>query len=71
MMAAAVRLEPIYNELRELMKNSYYVMADEIPSPILENDRANGRPRGYVWNYYLPEVQTPFPAGYTCAVGSI
>ena len=25
MMAAAQRLEPIYNELRELVKDSYYV----------------------------------------------
>ena len=34
MMAAAQRLEPIYNELRELVKDSYYVMADETPHPV-------------------------------------
>ena len=39
MMAAAQRLEPIYNELRELVKDSYYVMADETPHPVLESDR--------------------------------
>ena len=33
-MAAAQRLEPIYNELRELVKDSYYVMADETPHPV-------------------------------------
>ena len=37
-MAAAQRLEPIYNELRELVKDSYYVMADETPHPVLESD---------------------------------
>ena len=36
MMAAAQRLEPIYNELRELVKDSYYVMADETPHPYLK-----------------------------------
>ena len=36
---AAQRLEPIYNELRELVKDSYYVMADETPHPVLESVR--------------------------------
>lgn len=39
MMAAARRLEPVYNELQELVRNSYYVMTDETPHPVLENDR--------------------------------
>ncbi len=49
MMAAAQRLEPIYNELRELVKDSYYVMADETPHPVLESEPARcSSPRVYV-----------------------
>lgn len=60
MMATALRLEPIYNELRELVKSSYYVMADETPHPVLENERPGSLHRGYMWNFYLPEYKTPF-----------
>ncbi len=60
MMAAAQRLEPIYNELRELVKDSYYVMADETPHPVLESDRPGALHRGYMWNFYLPRFHTPF-----------
>lgn len=60
MMATALRLEPIYNELRELVKNSFYVMADETPHPVLENDRPGALHRGYMWNFYLPLHKTPF-----------
>lgn len=60
MMAAAQRLEPVYNELRELVKNSYYVMADETPYPVLESDRSGALHRGYMWNFYLPSARTPF-----------
>lgn len=60
MMATALRLEPIYNELRELVKNSYYVMADETPHPVLENDRPGSLHQGYMWNFYLPLCKTPF-----------
>lgn len=60
MMAVAQRIEPIYNELRELVKNSYYVMADETPHPVLENDRPGSLHKGYMWNFYLPESRTPF-----------
>lgn len=60
MMATALRLEPIYNELRELVKNSYYVMADETPHPVLENDRPGSLHQGYMWNFYLPLNKTPF-----------
>lgn len=60
MMATALRLEPVYNELRELVKNSYYVMADETPHPVLENDRPGSLHRGYMWNFYLPLSKTPF-----------
>lgn len=60
MMAAAQRLEPVYNELRERVKNSYYVMADETPHPVLENDRPGALHRGYLWNFYLPDCHAPF-----------
>lgn len=60
MMAAAQRLEPVYNELRELVKDSYYVMADETPHPVLESDRPGALHRGYMWNFYLPRFRTPF-----------
>ena len=60
MMAAARRLEPVYNELRELVRNSYYVMADETPHPVLENDRPGTLRRGYMWDFYLPRYHTPF-----------
>ena len=60
MMAAAQRLEPVYNELRELVKDSYYVMADETPHPVLESDRPGALHRGYMWNFYLPRFHTPF-----------
>ena len=59
-MAAAQRLEPIYNELRELVKDSYYVMADETPHPVLESNRPGALHRGYMWNFYLPGFHTPF-----------
>ena len=55
-MAAAQRLEPIYNALRELVKDSYYVMADEKPHPVLESDRPGALHRGYMWNFYLPRL---------------
>lgn len=60
MMAASQRLEPVYNELRELVKSSYYVMADETPHPVLENDRPGFLHQGYMWNFYLPDYHTPF-----------
>ena len=60
MMATALRLEPIYNELRELVKSSYYVMADETPHPVLESEHPGSLHRGYMWNFYLPRYKTPF-----------
>lgn len=60
MMTAAQRIEPVYNELRELVKRSYYVMADETPHYVLENDRPGALHQGYMWDFYLPEHSTPF-----------
>lgn len=68
MMAASQRIEPIYNELRELVKSGYYVMADETPHPVLENDRPGSLHRGYMWAFYLPEYQSPF-FEYHCGRG--
>ena len=39
----------------ELGKDSYYVMADETPHPVLESDRPGALHRGYMWNFYLPQ----------------
>lgn len=60
MMAASQRIEPVYNELRECVRSSYYVMADETPHPVLENDRPGSLHRGYMWAFYLPEYKSPF-----------
>lgn len=60
MTAAARWLESVYNELRELIRNSYYVMADETPHPVLENDRPEALHRRYMWDFYLPRHHTPF-----------
>ena len=60
MMAAAIRLEPIYNELREQVKKSYYVMADETPHPVLESNRPGSLHRGYMWDFYIPDLKAPY-----------
>ncbi len=60
MMAAAQRIEPIYNELRERVKSSSYVMADETPHPVLESDKPGSLHQGYMWDFYLPDCQAPF-----------
>ncbi len=60
MMATAQRVEPIYNELRERVKSSPYVMADETPHPVLESDKPGSLHQGYMWNFYLPDCHAPF-----------
>lgn len=59
-MAAAQELEPVYNELRELVRNSHYVMADETPHKVLESERPGALHQGYMWDFYLPSYNTPF-----------
>lgn len=59
-MATAQELEPIYNEMRELLKKSRYVMADETPHKVLESDRPGSLHQGYMWDFYLPALRTPF-----------
>ena len=60
MMAAAERIEPVYNELRELMKKSDYVQADETPHPVLESNRPGKLHTGYMWAFYLPHCKSPY-----------
>jgi len=59
-MAAAQELEPIYNEVRELLRQSRYVMADETTHKVLESDRPGSLHQGYMWNFYLPAHKTPY-----------
>lgn len=59
-MATAQQLEPIYNELREQLKKTRYVMADETPHKVLETDKPGSLHQGYMWNFYLPALRTPF-----------
>lgn len=59
-LAAAQEVEPIYNELRELLRKQSYVMADETPAKVLESDRPHALHQGYMWAFYLPFCRTPF-----------
>lgn len=59
-LAAAQEVEPIYNELRELLRKQTYVMADETPAKILESDRPHALHQGYMWAFYMPSKRTPF-----------
>lgn len=60
MQAAAQRLEPIYNEVREQVRSSYYVMADETPHKVLESEKKGTLHQGYIWNFYQPDLRTPY-----------
>lgn len=59
-MGAAQCLEPIYNELRETMKSSRYVQADETPHKVLESERPGSLHNGYMWAFYLPRCKSPY-----------
>ena len=60
MMAAGQCIEPIYNELREQMKKTRYVQADETPCPVLETERPGKLHKGYMWAFYLPQIKSPY-----------
>lgn len=60
MMATAQCIEPIYNELRETLKASAYVQADETPHKVLESDKAGALHNGYMWAFYLPGCKSPY-----------
>ncbi len=49
-----------YNDFREPVKDSYYVMADETPPSFRTwRDRPVRFHRGYIWNFYCSPV--PYP----------
>ena len=60
MMATAQRIEPIYNELREQVRSTEYVMADETPQPVLESAKPGSLHTGYMWAFYLPDKKAPY-----------
>lgn len=47
-------LEPLYNKLIEVVKQSHYLMADETPIPVLTKDKPGSTHKGYHWVYYSP-----------------
>ena len=47
-------LEPLYEKLIEIVKQSIYLMADETPIPVLTKDKPKATHKGYHWVYYAP-----------------
>ncbi|MBE9522879.1 MAG: IS66 family transposase, partial [Proteobacteria bacterium] len=47
-------LEPLYDKLIEIVKQSIYLMADETPIPVLTKDKPGSTHKGYHWVYYSP-----------------
>jgi len=47
-------LEPLYEKLIEIVKQSNYLMADETPIPVLTKDKPGSTQKGYHWVYYSP-----------------
>jgi hypothetical protein len=60
MTAAARFIEPVYNELRETLKESRYVQADETPHKVLETHKPGALHQGYMWAFYLPHLKSPY-----------
>ena len=48
-------LEPLYEKLVEIVKQSSYLMADETPIPVLTKDKPGSTHKGYHWVYYSPQ----------------
>jgi transposase len=75
MMATAQCIEPIYNELRETLKESRYVQADETVHKVLENDKPGSLHQGYMWGFYLPHCKSPYfeyhPGRGSSALGTL
>jgi transposase len=75
MMATAQCIEPIYNELRETLKESRYVQADETVHKVLESDRPGSLHQGYMWVFYLPHCKSPYfeyhPGRGSSALGTL
>jgi transposase len=47
-------LEPLYEELLKLIKQSSYLQADETPIAVLDKDHPGGTHQGYHWVYHSP-----------------
>ncbi|TFG89499.1 MAG: IS66 family transposase [Candidatus Atribacteria bacterium] len=47
-------MEPLYEKLTEIVKQSIYLMADETPIPVLTKDKPKATHKGYYWDYYSP-----------------
>lgn len=47
-------LEPLYEKLIEKVKQSDYLMADEVPIPVLTKDKPGSTHKGYHWVYRSP-----------------
>lgn len=60
MTAAGQCIEPIYNELRERLKQTRYVQADETPHKVLESEKPGSLHMGYMWAFYLPHCKSPY-----------
>ncbi|MDL2255121.1 IS66 family transposase [Parabacteroides sp. OttesenSCG-928-K15] len=60
MTATAQCIEPIYNELRETLKQTRYVQADETPHKVLEAEKPGALHQGYMWAFYLPHCKSPY-----------
>jgi transposase len=75
MMAAAQCVEPIYNELRETLKETRYVQADETVHKVLESDKPGSLHQGYMWAFYLPHCKSPYfeyhPGRGSSALGTL
>lgn len=59
-MDSADVLEPIYTELRVWLKKCWYALADEVPYPVLKNDKPGSLHRGYMWVFYNTKEGYPF-----------
>jgi transposase len=75
MMATAQCIEPIYNELRETLKESRYVQADETVHKVLESNKPGSLHQGYMWAFYLPHCKSPYfeyhPGRGSSALGTL
>lgn len=47
-------LEPLYDKLMEKVRQSWYLMADETPIPVLTSQKPGSTHKGYFWVYYSP-----------------
>ncbi|NJO67905.1 MAG: IS66 family transposase [Bacteroidetes bacterium] len=47
-------LEPLYEELLKLIRQTTYLQADETPIPVLDKDHPGATHQGYHWVYHSP-----------------